>query len=144
VARDAGYSGTPLAAKLGLKAGGRMSLLGAPAGFEELLEPRPDGAVLLRNARPPLDLVVLFESERRPLERRFAALAARLEPAGMLWVAWPKRASGVPTDLSEGVVREVGLAAGLVDTKVCAIDATWSGLRFVHRLSDRPRAGRKA
>ncbi len=87
----------------------------------------------------PVDVAVLFTTSRADLGRRFARVAAALEPAGGLWVAWPKRASGTPTDLTENVVREVGLAHGLVDNKVCAITDVWSGLRFVVRLRDRPR-----
>jgi hypothetical protein len=87
--------------------------------------------------RGPLDVIVAFFCEWKELERRLPALRAALAPAGGLWIAWPKRASGVPTDLGDGAVRELGLAAGLVDNKVCAIDAVWSGLRFVYRLRDR-------
>jgi hypothetical protein len=87
-----------------------------------------------------MQLVLLFTTGRKQLESRFVALASKLDPAGMLWVAWPKKASGVATDLNENVVREVGLAAGLVDNKVCAIDELWSGLRFQYRLTDRPAA----
>jgi hypothetical protein len=92
-----------------------------------------------RTARSPLDLIVAFFSRREVLERRMAALRTSLDPAGALWIAWPKRASGMATDLTENVVRELGLAAGLVDNKVCAIDEVWSGLRLVYRLRDRPR-----
>jgi hypothetical protein len=91
-----------------------------------------------RRLRGPLDVIVAFFARRSELERRLSAMSAALDPAGGLWVAWPKRASGVPTDVSENVVRELGLATGLVDNKVCAIDATWSGLRLVYRLRDRP------
>jgi hypothetical protein len=99
----------------------------------------PDGVRVRRTARGPLDVVVAFFSRRGALERRLPALRSGLDPAGGLWIAWPKRASGVATDLTEDVVRELGLAAGLVDNKVCAIDAVWSGLRLVYRLRDRPR-----
>jgi hypothetical protein len=88
-------------------------------------------------AKPGAEVVVFFTTRRAELERRFAPLARRLDPAGGLWIAWPKQASGVETDLREGVVRRIGLAHGLVDTKVCAIDETWSGLRFVRRRADR-------
>jgi hypothetical protein len=134
----AGYSGTPLPAKLGLRPGARVALVRAPAGFESALQPLPDGVRVLRRLAPPVDAVVCFCPTRRHLERDFGRLAAILPPAGALWVAWPKKASGVPTDLTEGSVREVGLAGGLVDNKVCAIDGTWSGLRFVRRSRDRP------
>jgi hypothetical protein len=130
---SAGYSGAPLAKKLGLRPGDRVGLVGAPAGFEAQLAPLPDGVAVSRRGRAPLDAVVFFVTRRRHLETRHAELAARLTPSGSLWVAWPKRTSGVPTDLTEGTLREVLLPSGMVDTKVCAIDATWSGLRFVRR-----------
>jgi hypothetical protein len=135
----AGYSGTPLVRKLGIKPGARLGLIGAPDGFEALLEGLPDGVAVRRSARGRLDVIVAFVTDASALARRFDALRGALEPDGGLWVAWPKRSSGVATDLNEHVVRELGLAAGLVDNKVCAIDATWSGLRFVYRLADRPR-----
>ncbi len=128
-----GYSGTPLPRKLGLAAGQRVHLPGAPAGFAELLGPLPDGVRVLRRAVAPLDLVVAFTTSRADLARRLPALQAALTPAGALWVAWPKRAAKVPTDVTEDVVREVALPRGLVDVKVCAIDATWSGLKLVTR-----------
>ena len=134
----AGYSGTPLPQKLGIKQGHRLALLGAPDDFEETLGPLPDGVNVRTTARGPLDVVVAFTTRRADLEKRFAGLAKTLDPAGGLWIAWPKRASGVPTDLDENAIRDIGLAAGLVDNKVCAVDETWSGLRFVVRLKDRP------
>ena len=138
-APSAGYSGTPLPRKLGIKPGGRVGLLGAPDGFDTTLGELPPDVTVRRQARGPLDLVVAFFTERRVLEQRLARLKGALDPAGGLWIAWPKRASGVATDVDENVVRELGLAAGLVDNKVCAIDAVWSGLRLVYRLRDRPR-----
>lgn len=134
----AGYSGTPLPRKLGIRPGARVALLGAPPGARGLLDPLPDGVRLLGRIAPDLDVIVLFALRRAEVVRRLAAARRALRPDGGLWVAWPKRASGVPTDLTEDVVREVGLAAGLVDNKVCAIDTTWSGLRLVVRLRDRP------
>ena len=134
----AGYSGTPLPQKLGIKPGARLALLGAPDGFEVALAPLPEGVDTRTAARGPLDVALLFTTRRADLERRFARVASVLQPAGGLWVVWPKKASGVPTDLTENVVREIGLAAGLVDNKVCAVDETWSGLRFVIRVQDRP------
>jgi hypothetical protein len=134
----AGYSGTPLVTKLGIKPGSRVAFDEPPASFPATLGAIPDGVNLDPADGQPLDLIVAFTRTRGDLAGRFGALAARLAPAGMLWVAWPKKASGVPTDLNENVVREVGLGAGLVDTKVCAIDDVWSGLKFVTRLSDRP------
>jgi hypothetical protein len=134
----AGYSGTPLVRKLGIKPGARLALIGAPEGFDATLGELPEGVATRQAARGPLDVIVAFFVDRSTLERRLTALRAALDPSGGLWVAWPKRASGVATDLTEDVVRELGLAAGLVDNKVCAIDAVWSGLRLVYRLADRP------
>ena len=139
-AAAAGYSGTPLPRKLGIKPGARLGLIGAPEGFDQTLGELPDGVAVRRRLRGPLDVIVAFYVDRSELERRLPALRGALAPAGGLWIAWPKRASGVTTDVSETVVRELGLAAGLVDNKVCAIDATWSGLRLVYRLRDRPRS----
>jgi hypothetical protein len=134
---SAGYSGTPLAKKLGIKPGFRSALVDAPPGIEGLLQPLPDGVEWIGTRGRTLDLILFFVGSRAALEHRFDGLAARLVPSGMLWIAWPKQAAGVETDLKEGIVREVGLAHGLVDTKVCAISETWSGLRFVRRLRDR-------
>ena len=137
-AQPAGYSRTPLARKLGVKPEARLALIGAPDGFDDTLGALPPGVAVRRSLRGGFDLAVAFFVARRPLQRRLPGLKAALDPAGGLWVAWPKRASGVDTDLTETVVRELGLAAGLVDNKVCAIDQVWSGLRFVYRLADRP------
>jgi hypothetical protein len=134
----AGYSGTPLTQKLGIKPGARVALVRAPEGFEGALEPMPDGARLRHQARGQHDVVMFFATRLAELERRFDTLARATCDAGGLWIAWPKRTAGVATDLRENIVREVGLAHGLVDNKVCAVDETWSGLRFVYRLSDRP------
>ncbi len=133
----AGYSGTPLPRKLGIKPEARVGLIGAPHDFDEVLGTLPPGVTVRRRARGTFDVLVLFVQKRSELERRLPALKEALDQSGGLWVAWPKRSSGVATDLGEGAVRELGLASGLVDNKVCAIDATWSGLRFVYRLSDR-------
>jgi hypothetical protein len=136
----AGYSGTPLPRKLGIEAGARIALIGAPDGFDSTLGALPDGVTVGRRlGRRPHDVIVAFFSRRSPLECRLPQLVAALDPDGGLWLAWPKRASGVPTDLSDVVVRDLGLATGLVDNKVCAIDQVWSGLRLVYRLRDRPR-----
>lgn len=135
----AGYSGTPLPKKLCIKEDARVALVGAPPGFESVLGELPAGAALVRPARKGLDVVLLFARSRAELVRRFETYAARIKADGSLWVAWPKRASGVATDLAEPYVRQHGLAAGLVDVKVCAVDETWSGLRFVYRLKDRLR-----
>jgi hypothetical protein len=136
----AGYSGTPLVRKLGIGPDARVALVGAPDGFESTLAPLPDGVIVRRRARGPQDVIVCFAPSRSALLRALPRLRAAMAPACGLWIAWPKRASGVPTDLSEDVVREEGIAAGLVDNKVCAIDAVWSGLRLVIRLRDRPRS----
>jgi hypothetical protein len=133
-----GYSGTPLAKKLGIKEEARLALLGAPEGFEAELAPLPGGVRVLRRLGPDLDVAVLFVTERRELERRFAEVAAAIKPAGGFWVAWPKKSSKVPTDLTEDILREVGLPHGLVDNKVCAVTEVWSGLRFVWRKENRP------
>jgi hypothetical protein len=133
----AGYSGTPLDRKLGIKAGQRIALLGAPDGFEGGTLALPDGVRVTRRAQGKADVIVSFHTRRAELEQRLATLRAMMEPAAGLWIAWPKRAAGVPTDMTEDVVREIALPTGLVDNKVCAIDATWSGLRLVIRLRDR-------
>ena len=135
---SAGYSGTPLPTKLGIKAGHRVAVLGAPAGFELAL---PTGATSQRGliGKAALDVVVAFVTRRVDLVARIAACRPRLQQAGGLWIAWPKRASGVATDVTEDTVREVALPTGLVDNKVCAIDATWTGLRLVIRRELRPR-----
>jgi hypothetical protein len=134
-----GYSGTPLPRKLGIKPGHRVLLLGAPDGFEAgTLGELPEGVRVWRQARGSADVIVAFCVRRAELARRMPALRERMEPAAGLWIAWPKRSSGVQTDLTEDVVRELALANRLVDNKVAAIDATWSGLRLVIRLADRP------
>jgi hypothetical protein len=133
----AGYSGTPLVRKLGIRPQARLGLIAAPDGFDEVLCELPPGVVVRRRLQGSFDVIVAFCTRGAELERRLPAWRAALDQAGGLWVAWPKRASGVATDLGDGVVRELGLAAGLVDNKVCAIDATWSGLRFVYRRADR-------
>ena len=137
----AGYSGTPLPQKLGIREGSRVALVRAPDGFAETLVPMPDGVRLRTRLGGTADVVLFFATRRSELERRFPTMARALEPSGGLWIAWPKRRSGVPTDLDEHVVRTCGLDAGLVDNKVCAIDEVWSGLRFVYRVRDRPGRG---
>jgi hypothetical protein len=130
-----GYSETPLVQKLGIKPGARFHFVGAPDRLPDLLGPLPVGATPA--SRGKLDFSLLFVKKLADLSRNFPRLRDRLESNGMLWVSWPKKTSGVPTDLTENVVRDFGLANGLVDVKVCAIDDTWSGLKFVRRLSDR-------
>ncbi|MDQ3980375.1 MAG: DUF3052 domain-containing protein [Actinomycetota bacterium] len=134
----AGYSGTPLPKKLGIKQGSRVALVSAPEGFEAELEPLPEGAELTRRLDGDgLDVVLLFVTERDDLEQRFLPVARQIHAAGGLWVAWPKKSAKVPTDVDQSVVMEIGLATGLVDNKVCAVTDVWSGLRFVVRLTDR-------
>jgi hypothetical protein len=140
-AEAAGYSGTPLVRKLGIKPHARLGLMSAPAGFDARLGGLPPGVVVRRRlGGEPFDVIVAFHERRVALERRLPALVAALDPAGGLWLAWPKRASGLATDLTDVIVRRLGLATGLVDNKVCAIDQVWSGLRLVVRLRDRPGA----
>jgi hypothetical protein len=129
-----GYSGTPLPKKLGIKPGHRVLLLSAPDGFELEL---PEGVTVGRSARGKADVIVSFHTARAELTRRMPTLRAAMDPAAGLWIAWPKRASKVPTDLTEDVVRELALANVLVDNKVAALDEKWSGLRLVIRLRDR-------
>lgn len=133
--KTAGYSGTPLVTKLGIKPKVRMLFVGAPRNFTDLLGPLPDGAKL--SSRGKLDFAIAFVTKRAELAEQFDLVINRLGVDGMVWISWPKKTSGVATELSENVVREIGLAAGLVDVKVCAIDETWSGLKFVRRLRDR-------
>ena len=141
MAATAGYSGTPLPKKLGIKAGAQVLLDSAPDGFEvDTLGELPDGVVVHRRAgKAAYDVVVAFRADATTYRRHLDRDIARITTDGRLWVAWPKKASGVATDMSDHVVRSEGLAAGVVDTKVCAIDETWSGLMFVRRLSDRPK-----
>jgi hypothetical protein len=146
----AGYSGTPLPRKLGLKPGARLGLVGAPADFARTLGELPPGVVakVVSAGKAPFDVIVCFAPTMAEVARRLPALKQRLDPAGGLWMAWRKKGKkpppGVPSDVSENGVRAIGLAAGLVDNKVCAIDDVWSGLRFVFRLVDRPSTTRAA
>ncbi len=140
----AGYSGTPLAKKLGIKGGHRLLLAFAPTGFTETLGELPPGVSVSQGTRGTavsgtagVDVLILFASSRAVLEKSFEKAIRRVYPAGSVWVAWPKKSSGVVTDMNEHVARDVGLPLGVVDNKVCAIDETWSGLRFVWRLENR-------
>jgi hypothetical protein len=128
----AGYSGVPLARKLGIKPGFVVALIGAPDAFESTLGALPEGVEVRRQARGRRNLTIWFCRSRKELDRRIARMTAFAESAG-LWIAWPKKASGVTTDLTQQIVRGVALAEGIVDFKICAIDATWSGLRFTER-----------
>jgi hypothetical protein len=132
----AGYSGTPLVKKLGIKEGSNILFVNPPEGFIGQLD-LPAG-VMIGKSKRALDFVLLFVKTRREMENKFSRYAAKLTPAGMLWISWPKRTSGVQSDLNENIVRDIGLAKGMVDVKVCAVDEVWSGLKFVFRLKDRP------
>jgi hypothetical protein len=137
----AGYAGKPLALKLGVKAGMTLLAINAPPGYRRLLGALPPGTRLLtawpRGHRGAHAFIHYFASVRRRLARQLPALERGLAPAGALWISWPKRAAGVATALTEADVRALGIAQGLVDVKVCAVDETWSGLKFVRRLKDR-------
>ncbi len=133
----AGYSSTPLAKKLGIKEGSRIALVNAPKDFQSELGELPDRVEFVKRPTKSLDIVLFFVVSERALARDFAKLAEKLTTNGLLWIAWPKKSSGVTTDLSFERVQRIGLDAGLVDVKICAIDETWSGLKFVYRLKDR-------
>lgn len=133
----AGYSGTPLVKKIGIKAGSRVALVNAPKDFQSELTELPDKVEFVQRSDKSLDIILFFVLSERALAKDFAKLAARLTANGMIWIAWPKKSSGVGTDLSFERVQRIGLDAGLVDVKICAINDTWSGLKFVYRLEDR-------
>lgn len=135
----AGYSGTPLVKKLGIKPGHRVAILNAPDEFDTTLGPLPVDVSVIWQLRASCDVIVFFTKSNVALGKQFLRLMQNLAPTGGLWIAWPKKASGVATDLTEDVIRNLALANGLVDNKVCAIDETWSGLRLVYRLKDRPK-----
>ena len=133
------YSGTPLPKKLGIREGAKVHIVGAPEGFDAVLGPLPTGVQRLQRPRSGMGVALVFVTQERDLRPRFAALAAGLAPAGRLWVAWPKKAAGLPTDLDFGTVQRIGLDAGLVDNKSASITEIFQGLQFVYRLKDRPR-----
>jgi hypothetical protein len=133
----AGYSGTPLPRKLGIKENQRIALVNEPESFQKQLGALPTNAHVVSKLTAPLDLVVLFVESERALARQFPAIAKKISTNGMIWVAWPKKSSGVSTDLSFELVQRIGLDRGLVDVKICAVDEVWSGLKFVIRLKDR-------
>ena len=137
----AGYSGTPLPKKLGIKENLRLGFVNAPKKFVAQLGKLPTNTRVMSSLSAPLDLVVLFVDRETALARQFPQLASQLSSNGMLWVAWPKKSSGVATDLTFDNVQRIGLDCGLVDVKICAIDDVWSGLKFVYRLKDRKRRG---
>jgi hypothetical protein len=134
----AGYSGTPLVKKLGIKPGFNVAFVNAPGNVTESLD-LPSDVTINSRSRQPLDFVLLCVKDEKELKTKFSVYAGKLEPAGMLWVAWPKKSSQVATDLTFMNVQAIGLGAGLVDVKICAIDEVWSGLKFVFRLKDRAR-----
>lgn len=132
-----GYSGTPLPKKLGIKDGFRVHFVGLPADVQQELKQAIATCKIARDGKSPLDFAMVFTKSQADLSSAFNKIAKQLAPAGMLWISWPKKSSGVATDLNENIVREVGLAAGLVDVKVCAVTEVLSGLKFVRRLKDR-------
>jgi hypothetical protein len=135
-------SATPLAKKLGLKEGAQVALVGSPAGFRDALAPLPHGVHVHSRPRGRLDVIVFFATQRSELGRRFRELGGQITEAGGLWIAWPKKASTIESDLTFEDVQRIGLDAGLVDNKSCAIDEDWQALRFVRRLKDRSTAAR--
>jgi hypothetical protein len=139
LAGDAGYSGTPLVAKLGIKAGQRVAIVHGPRGISRTLGALPPDVRLSDRLAARAPMIVAFATSHARLLRNFALWKRALARDGSLWVCWPKRSSGASTDLDENKVRHCGLAGRLVDVKVCAVDATWSGLKFVYRLADRGR-----
>ena len=133
----AGYSGTPLVRKLGLKAGMRAAFVNAPDHLPSLLGELPQPLRILKRPARDMDFVHFFVSRRRSLEARLPTLKAALAAAGMLWISWPKKSSSLSTEVAESDIRAAGLEAGLVDVKICAVDEDWSGLKFVYRRADR-------
>ncbi len=133
----AGYSGTPLPRKLGIKEQFRVTFVGLPADVKAELRDALAGCSVVKDGRGPLDFAMVFAKTQAELKREFVRLAKRLAPSGMLWISWPKKTSGVATDMNENDVRRIGLDAGLVDVKVCAVSEVWSGLKFVRRVKDR-------
>lgn len=132
-----GYSGTPLPKKLGIKPGFRVRLIAPPPEVQAELSSDLAACTIIDDNKAPLDFALVFTKSKAELAREFKRLSKQLAPVGMLWVSWPKKSSGVTTDLTENLVREIGLAAGLVDVKVCAVTDVWSGLKFVRRVKDR-------
>lgn len=134
----AGYSKRTLVDKLGIKPGDRVLIVNAPPGYRETLGDLPQGAVRLSEVQPPVDFIHLFTSTQGELRQKLPGLRAALKPNGMFWVSWPKKAEKMPTDLTENIIREIAIENRLVDVKVAAVDETWSGLKLVIRLKDRP------
>lgn len=138
-----GYSGKPVVEKLGIKPGFFIFCAGAPAAYADIVGPLPTGVTMAKAAKPPLDMVHLFMTEAKGLAARLRDYRKVIAPDGMIWVSWPKKSSGVATDLTDVVVRDTALPLGLVDIKVCAIDDTWSGLKFVIPRDQRTVPARK-
>lgn len=132
-----GYSGTPLAKKLGIKEGFRLYFKGAPKNYDELLQPLPENLIFLRRLSNEIDMVHIFSKSRSELEKHLKVYLTRIKQNGMIWVSWPKKTSKVKTDITEDVVRDIALPMGLVDIKVCAVDEVWSGLKLVIRKENR-------
>jgi hypothetical protein len=139
LAERAGYSERPLVEKLGIKPGQRIAIVAAPPDFAATIGKLPAGVRRARELRGAIDTIVCFAHGTAELTRRIASAKRAMVPAGMLWICWLKKTSALTTDLNENIVREIGLGAGLVDVKICAVDADWSGLKFVYRLRDRPK-----
>jgi len=133
----AGYSGTPLIRKLGIRPQERVIAINAPKNYEKLLGDLPEGASVVDRITPNANFIHLFVGHRANLEKELPRLRNKLADTGTLWVSWPKKSSGVPTDVTEDVIREVALPLGVVDTKVCAVDETWSGLKLMIRRTNR-------
>ncbi|HRJ31255.1 MAG TPA: DUF3052 domain-containing protein [Cyclobacteriaceae bacterium] len=133
----AGYSGTPLLKKLGIKAGYQVYVLNPPPDYFDLISPLPDDVHVMEMLKGESDMIHLFTSSRSDFEKAFLRAKKHLKKTGMIWVSWPKKSAKIPTDLDENVVREFGLKHGLVDVKVCAVNEIWSGLKFVFRVADR-------
>jgi hypothetical protein len=134
----AGYSGTPLLRKLGIKAGDRLMVINPPKEYWDWLAPMPENAkVIKKTGKDDIDFIHIFVSDQKTFKVEFLKNEKFLTKSGMLWMSWPKKSSKVPTDLTENDIRDFGLANGLVDVKVCAVDEVWSGLKFVFRLKDR-------
>jgi hypothetical protein len=138
---NAGYSGTPLTKKLGLKAGMRIALIAPPADYDSQLDWPEDITFVEGVSLTDCDWIQAFYTQRAAFEAEIAHLRAAIRPNGQIWISWPKKSAKVPTDLDENIIRDVGLEAGLVDVKVAAVDAIWSGLKFVIRVKDRPKEG---
>lgn len=135
-----GYSGTPLAQKLGIRAGARLFVHGAPANYGELLAPMPAGVRTVNSIDPDTDVIHLFATRQSELATLLRHALGAMRPSAAVWVSWPKKAAGVPSDITEDAIRALALPTGLVDIKVCAVDDTWSGLKLVLRRSHRPAA----